>query len=399
MPCAAGNNGDLEDPYNPKIEYPARFDDDWVTAVGGTGLSGTWCGVDPLDGFVSQYGSGIDVAAPAASSIIVTTSVDTTSSHPWGSYDNANGTSSSTAYVSGVSCLILSYLNDSVDAYKNLSPEDVEFILEHSATYVGHDSATGAGRLNAGNALSLIDTSKRRIYHFDSDSVVHSNTLTLVQSNIPLKLTERARSDVGTLFNRMYYKADIYKVQSTISISVGSDSIQAFWPRPSSSDLFYYDNTDSLLPHEKVIIENINSSQAVLSGYLFKLYDSLSNPIGWLPTDTNNISNINFAISVLCGDSIPLWNGVVTTNCENLSLQLYPNPMLGEAIVDVVSNCNGRAKLAVFDMHGRVIYNIFDGNLEEARRFKFSIAHAQSAMYYVGMNTSCGNKFVKFIKL
>lgn len=173
----------------------------------------------------------------------------------------------------------------------------------------------------------------------------------------------------------------------------------AYWARPSSSDLFYYDNTDSLLPHEKVIIENINSSQAVLSGYLFKLYDSLSNPIGWLPTDTNNISSINFAISVLGGDSIPLWNDVVTTNYENLSLQLYPNPMLGEAIVDVVSNCNGRTKLAVFDMHGRVIYNIFDGNLEEARRFKFSIAHAQNAMYYVGMNTSCGNKFVKFIKL
>src|ERR1043165_7949669 len=35
MPCAAGNDGDSEDPDNPQIELPARFDDDWVLAVGG----------------------------------------------------------------------------------------------------------------------------------------------------------------------------------------------------------------------------------------------------------------------------------------------------------------------------------------------------------------------------
>src|ERR1043165_7985059 len=142
MPCAAGNDGDSEDPDNPQIELPARFDDDWVLAVGGTGMNGSWWGTDPNDEFIAAYGPGIDIAAPANDLIITTTKLDTVNQSPWGSIGNENGTSSATAHASGVAALLLSYLNDSISAYKNLAPEDVEYILQRSATYVGYDSAT-----------------------------------------------------------------------------------------------------------------------------------------------------------------------------------------------------------------------------------------------------------------
>lgn len=140
--AASGNDNE------PYVAYPAAYEN--VIAVGATNSSDERChpGDWPADlSSGSNYGTELDVLAPGVT-ILSTVRMGTGTVDL--NYDNMDGTSMATPFVSGLAALILSHL-------PGLAPSDVRRIIERTAVDVGStgwDRETGWGRINAYNALT-----------------------------------------------------------------------------------------------------------------------------------------------------------------------------------------------------------------------------------------------------
>lgn len=404
MPSATGNDGEEF------IHYPAAIDDAWMLAIGGTGHNGNSMGSNSLlDEHTTNYGKGIDIAAPAASRLIYTTTM-AFSPDIHGGFINSNGASSATAHASGVSALLISYLNDSVENTMNLAPEDVEYILQRSAFNVdspGYDVYTGFGRLNAGGALSVVDKTKRELLHLNSESLTTTYTVANAGNNKMIRLTEREANNNGVLFDHKSYKADIYKIDCTAQFAeVLPHPIVGEWERHSSSFTYpYIIDSNKLVPHEKIQLESLTNSAFTASGYVYKLYDSINSQfLGWLPFDTAHAKTVNYAISALMGDTIySPWDTLVSVKevvGDKSYMIVYPNPSQDNIWLKVYSDCNGNVKLSVRNMLGQQISRIFDGNINcKEEKFLVNTANFSSGVYFVDMHTKCGSKSIKIIKL
>ncbi|MHB8054338.1 MAG: S8 family serine peptidase, partial [Candidatus Aminicenantales bacterium] len=105
--------------------------------------------------FGSNYGPEVDVAAPGLN-ILSTWGIGLSQrGHPgWNGYLYDEGTSMSTAYVSGLAALLVSFR-------PGLTNREVMFLIRASAddvnadTYPGWDQYLGSGRVNALRALRM----------------------------------------------------------------------------------------------------------------------------------------------------------------------------------------------------------------------------------------------------
>ena len=149
MVAAAGNDGLAG------VWYPAAYNP-YVLAAAATDQNDQRVTLDSTDGlFGSNYGPEVDVAAPG---------IDILSTWGIGLYKRGHpgfqgyvynwGTSSSTAFVSGLAALLISFQpelsNSDVMAIIKFSADDVNF-----ATLPGRDDYLGYGRINASRALML----------------------------------------------------------------------------------------------------------------------------------------------------------------------------------------------------------------------------------------------------
>jgi subtilisin family serine protease len=138
--AAAGNSG------LPLVWYPAR--DEHVIGVGATNMAGEYC---PW----SNYGDGIDLAAPGESILSTMPTYNVTLNDLLGysmNYeDNTLGTSMATPYVAGVAALIISYC-----LHNNLTNNNVADILYRAARDLGHPDIYGHGLVDAKNALDNV---------------------------------------------------------------------------------------------------------------------------------------------------------------------------------------------------------------------------------------------------
>jgi subtilisin family serine protease len=143
--AASGNDN------QPYVAYPAAYEN--VIAVGASNASDERCDVSDWDYDLlgnprgSNYGPELDVVAPG-DSILSTVRMGTGTVDP--NYDNMDGTSMATPFVSGLAALILSHL-------PGLAPSDVRRIIERTADDIGStgwDRETGWGRINAYSALT-----------------------------------------------------------------------------------------------------------------------------------------------------------------------------------------------------------------------------------------------------
>jgi hypothetical protein len=230
--------------HNNALTYPACYNDDWVINVGGSDLLGSW---DDDNSNPRNIGGGIDIVAPSVSSLCRTLYYNAATNSSI--YANTSGTSASAAYVSGVSALLLSYLNDSAGLNFVLLPEDVENILEFTAFPIaGYSSEyVGAGRLNAGGALEYVDRSTRRLSHLDNQ-MSSTNSFLLLDTSVAVKLAEPLTSfssinnyqDTAALYvlDTGMYKMDVYRYSSWIHTTIQpGDTLINVWPVHSSSAL------------------------------------------------------------------------------------------------------------------------------------------------------------------
>lgn len=350
--------------------YPATADDDWVLNVGGSGLDGEYAngylayppGQSPVAVPGASYGYDVDVIAPYRSELTYTTKK--VNNFP-GEYTGFNGTSSAAAYVSGVAGLLMSYLNDPIPSYKNMAPEDIENILQYSATDVDslyYDVKTGHGRLNAGAAFELISKPKHQVMHFGTNP------------NSSYTKTVNSVSIGDTIYNKEWYSKDgqapwykpgkyimdIYRIDAKVNHNLNSvDTIQRYWARPSGSTLLQKSNiANQLLARERIVIDSMFNSYAILHGYVYKVSDSLGNFITWWPYDTTDLTKAKFEYTLLTknGSSTNI-NELV----EDDYIRVYPNPSQDLQTISFKSNSITSTLIELYDISGRKIDNIFEG--------------------------------------
>lgn len=166
--------------------FPQNLPDNWIISVGASGYDGNTIqpGVNQSmteinSGFSSLYGAGMDLIAPGSDSIVYTTNfIIPSNTTDTLLYTRFNGTSAAAPHVSGVVALLLSLRNKPCYSKQNLTLEDVEYILENSATdlnALGYDDLSGWGRLDAKAALDMVASPTKQIIH--PDSILETNFL------------------------------------------------------------------------------------------------------------------------------------------------------------------------------------------------------------------------------
>jgi hypothetical protein len=359
----------------PNKAYPGIIDDDWVLCVGGTGVTGGYKYAitgDPTEQWEPSYGPEVDVSAPATQKLIRTLGSS-------GGYQDWNGTSAAAPHVTGVVSLLMSYLNKSSDSYENLSPEDIEYILQMTATDVetiGPDNYTGHGRLNGGAALQAVKKGAYKLIHCSSDSLTNSKLISLYSSNQIVTLTERYKNYGDKWFKPGPYKVNTYKIDATVNYTIGSnDSIKAKWPRPSSSNLLpLFDVNKKLVPRERILLNTVNQNSASLTGYIYRVSDTLGNFLGWWPFDTIQIEP-QFAYSLLLKNK--LYGKISQVGKVVNNVKIFPNPCSQHQSINITIDEQESIEISLYDVSGRLVkavchekvwpgeqsYNIDLGNL------------------------------------
>ncbi|MBP9583237.1 MAG: S8 family serine peptidase, partial [Ignavibacterium sp.] len=138
--------------------YPAAFGQG-ILAVGST--------TDfDVRSYFSNYGSNIDVTAPGSSILSTWRGND---------YNTISGTSMASPIVAGIATLLKGYnpnlYNDDIEQIIRISADDVNF-----STHPGWDQYLGTGRVNAYNALRLLQAPYQLSQLSVSSGSIHSGT-------------------------------------------------------------------------------------------------------------------------------------------------------------------------------------------------------------------------------
>lgn len=381
------------------VQHPACFDPNWVISVGASGLNGSWANF-------SSFGSGVDLVAPGDTALIRTTENN-------GYYRNFNGTSAAAPHAAGVVGLLMSYLNDSSANYKNLAPEDCEFILQRSATDVGpvgYDSLNGYGRLNAGKALRLVENPVRLLYHYGTNGITPYTISKTVYSNVDtIRLTEKYEnySFPKVTFQKGKYIVKTWQINATVNHSATqpTDSLMYYWPRHSSSYVYALPTPQKKLDmHEKVSIVSCNGSSASLRGYIYQVKDSLGNQIGWWPCDTSfsalytglNAPKTLMEYSILTKNKAV---GIYEKTSQSHSINIYPNPTNHKQTIVIESKKAVDCNIKLYDVMGRFIKTIYSEPIDAGNsHVTANLDGLPSGMYFYLIkldDVSLSKKFIK----
>ncbi len=379
-----------------KLNFPAGVDEDWVIAVGGSDTLGE-------RDAEANYGPGIDIIAPYRISM----TVSTTGTNTYGNF--GSGTSVSAPYVSGVAALLLSYMNDTVPNYNNLAPEDVEKIIELTATDVesaGFDQYSGWGRLNGGKALQLVSKPANTLLHFGTNPNFSYTKSFAFDSSFSVVVPDWYINDADVYFKKDTYLVEAYRIDAHVDHSLPTnDTIVAYWARPSSSSVLdayfdYYNQATYLWPRERVKIDTVTDTYAEMHGYFYRLKDALGNTIAWWPTDTTNINNkAFFEYSILTHDKFAWPNNVHEFAGTERSISLYPNPTGYEQTISFKSNIGDKVQIRLYDMSGRFLLTVHDAkSSDNYTKVISNVKNLPQGMYFYKIDINNDSYYMKTIK-
>jgi len=396
------------------LSYPACYDDNWVLNIGATGTNGAYKykgnGVPTWQALI---GGNIDLAAPGSLGEIRTLSNDQ-------DVIGFNGTSASAPHVSGTAGLMLSYKNEPMPDNANLAPEDVEFLMEHTATdamipptppypynqyaadvnVIGYDDYIGHGRLDAGLAMHYLEEPRYDLRHYETgvDDILSTQTINNVTLDHQLGYTNEEGvffpySTDYTVVAYQYASAFVHTLAQNEQLAiVGQGLVQAaegIWPRHSSSNLMApLQPGNVLLPHERIAL---NSSGNLWTGYVYHVFLNGVDK-GWIPFNPNTFTEpLQFAYSILAED---LTVGI-TENEELGKPYLYPNPGMGLIQLRIPQGVKGSATIHVLDAQGRAV---FSGS-SSSENTQFDLQHLNSGHYIVRVASEGETTHLPFIKL
>lgn len=390
-----GNGVNFADMSDPNEHYPAAHHDSWIISVGATGNNGERlegpANTDSLEGmWYSPIGYGLDVLAPGSiSNVITTRSSQAYGFDTYGYYRRFNGTSAAAPHVTGVVALLLSYYNRPCYSNQNLDPADVEYIIERSATPIGYTSVpndtVGWGRLNAFDALKMIELPKYQIIHpqdiYIDSQLVKVDTITLKvntplfpNANGPISSTFPAELDQTYLVERYQYQLTYDFSQYILPTTQLLDS----WVRHSQTNslarfedtMTVYNGTlvtlevDELTIEPMAIIDTVISDSIIkMTGYYYHFIEKYDNnvldypPIQtvdyWYPIDPNE-DTLKMAYSIYIKDDslsnayyfgcdssnilVDTTLSILENTMDQEGIFIYPNPT--NSVINVVLDNN-----------------------------------------------------------
>jgi subtilisin family serine protease len=292
--------------------YPACFlPETAVISVGASGTTGDYY----TDGWTSDYGVNLDLVAPAAATHIRVPILSE-------GYANFDGTSAAAPHVAGVAALMLSHHNTANLAPNNLAPEDVEWIIELTATDIGepdYDELTGFGRLNAGAALVAIS---------DPFCVIHSGTL-----QPPISISESSIQEIQVLpFNDWDLIPGSYNARLVEVTFVNYDELAptadiiGHWGRLSSTKGTHPSTQVDGHPWAELDFEvDGNSAEVTATSYCWRIADVYMNGMHfdemYLPSMPEDLY-VAYSLHVRHGD-LPVGSDQAAIGT---GLLIFPNP-------------------------------------------------------------------------
>ena len=397
--AAKGNDG-VNTP-----SFPVDFRNEWIVSVGAIGTDGEYKQngngnpADPDDYvYAANWGNGIDLVAAGTNALILSTN------NNGNGYIGFNGTSAAAPHVAGVAALMLSYYNPQGIPSINLAPEDIEHILEASASdrtgapaSTGYDEYTGHGLLDATQALQLLRYPQYKVRHFSIPFT--SANVTLYQSNVSIVLPV----DYGDVVAGQYF-GDVYKVtRQTVHSLETNEVILDAWVRNSASNNVW-GLANPVDPEINVTMESYNDNGALLTGYIYNIKSNLLGQqiIRWYPSNPSNtgtVKRLDYTLHTFDTE----FNGVeeFTGGIEGIQLgNAYPNPSENNVNINYFLPESKEISLDLVNLEGRIIKTIFQGRQTKGiHTARLSLIDLAQGIYFYRLKDEANVYQKKLVKI
>jgi hypothetical protein len=325
--------------------------------------------------------------------------------------DRLDGTSFAAPHTAGVGGLMLSYYKNAGATPNPLDPEDLEEVMQLTATditaptgtyLVGYDARSGYGRLNAGNAMQAIKFPDYMVKHYSATANV--TTAVLQGSN---EVTCLWKSLFGIPSGTVH--VDRYKVTKSVSHSIPSGYTiavpgQPGWERDAASNIHglqsgayslfcgdLFTMPTHYLPDAPDITTTISATGATLTGYVYAIHDP-SNPATkyWWPTYFNNLTGTaDFEYSLYLKS---LTIGIEENAVSEHALNVYPNPACDKVYISSNLNDLTKVRVTIYNVLGQVMLN--DYPLDIWQPNYIDVSGLKNGIYFFHL-TNGGKKVVK----
>jgi len=170
----------------------------------------------------------------------------------------------------------------------------------------------------------------------------------------------------------------------------------AYWPRPSSSTVLEPILFDTLRPRERVSILSLNETSAALKGYIYQVFNTNNEFIGWIPFDTLE-HKIKFEYTILAKDKYASVKDETPLTDNNI--KLYPNPSNNQQIIEIEGSLNDQIDIVIYDLSGRKIKTVYS-SYYSGNQFKelSNISNLSSSIYLYKIQIGEKTSSIKFIK-
>jgi len=415
---ARGNGGILKDTV-----YPAYFDNEWVTSVGGSTYNRQKI-------FFSSFGLKMDFLAPSGGcatgdpkdSIVFSTAYTVN-----GAYPNADscfdGTSAASPHAAGLIALLRSTAKDS--SWIDLEPEDFEGMLKASAkdlknipgnpTYKpGYDAPSGWGHMQADSLYDMIDKGYK-ITHYSKINNLDSSDWSQNKNALYFFKFDTTKFD---WLDTNIYQAKYRTISGIINLPSGHWIIDNehklyVWGRSGHgaksgfnlSTLNYQSgytrvlsgsgSSDTTLKIDGII--HSDSLNVKVVTYQYDIWDITGNiHLGHLPNDTLLGCNISVFGDINNLVSVP------ENYYDNSDLKafIYPNPTNQNAKLQIILPNPTFITISIYNLLGNKINDLINEKmLNGIQTFNLNLYDLISGIYFIKINTNCETKFLKLIKI